>query len=50
MTSDEIENRFEPTGLIILTGVFFLYAYKTVKLLTQNQNNFQEEKREISVC
>ena len=50
MTSDEIENRFEPTGLIILTGVFFLYAYKTVKLLTQNQNNFKEEKREISVC
>ena len=50
MTSDEVQNRFETTGLLILTGVFFLYAYKTVKLLTQSQNSYREEEREASIC
>jgi len=49
MTSGEIQNRFETTGVMILTGVFFLYAYKTVKLLTQSQNSYTEEKTEASM-
>ena len=50
MTSNEVQNRFETTGLLILTGLFFLYAYKTVKLLTKSQNNYREEEREAQVC
>ncbi len=29
------QNRFEVVGLLILLGVFFLYAHKTIRLLSR---------------
>ena len=49
MTSVEVQNRLETTGLMILTGVFFLYAYKTVTLLSQNQSSYNEEERKARI-
>ena len=47
MTSTEVENRFETTGVIILTGVFFLYAYKTIKLLNRSLNSNRAKETKV---
>ncbi|RUM66396.1 MAG: hypothetical protein DSZ05_04475 [Sulfurospirillum sp.] len=48
LTAENPENKFTVTGLIILTGIFFLYAHKSIKLLTQSQkSNTQEASEEL---
>ena len=48
MTAESMEDKFGITGLVILTGVFFLYAHKSIKLLTQCQkSNTQKRSDEL---
>jgi hypothetical protein len=44
MTAAQTQNQFETLGLLILTGVFFFYAHKTIKLLSYCQNNYTKKE------
>ncbi|GEM_PF-6329403 len=46
LSTQEEQSLFENAGLLILVGVLFLYAHKTIKLLTQCNIKFKEEQSE----
>ena len=49
LTTETTGSLFETAGIVLLTIILFLYAYKTIKLLSRFESKEQHHKADLAL-